>query len=62
MRQSHRWLSIIFTLFVIMNFVVMGMGRQVEWVTYAPLPPLFLMIITGLYLLVQPWIAKRRNG
>ena len=59
-RQTHRWLSIVFTLAVIANFVViLGMGRQPPaYVTYAPLPPLFLMLATGLYMFVLPYVRR----
>lgn len=62
-RQFHRWLSIIFTLTVIANFAVMavGSGEPPMWLVYAPLPPLFLMMASGLYLFVLPYIGKRRN-
>ena len=59
-RQVHRWLSIIFTLTVIANFVVMALGTPPEWVVYAPLPPLFLLLFTGLYMFALPYAAKRR--
>ena len=63
-RQIHRWLSIAFTLTVIANVVVMAQGGGAmppPWVTYAPLPPLFLLMTTGLYLFVLPYAAKRRQ-
>ncbi len=59
-RQVHRWLSIIFTLTVIANFVVMALGTPPAWVVYAPLPPLFLLLFTGLYMFALPYAAKRR--
>lgn len=63
-RQTHRWLSIVFTLTVIANFVALGLGRGQQpppWITYSPLPPLFLLMFTGLYLFVLPYLAKRRG-
>jgi hypothetical protein len=57
-RQVHRWLSIVFTATVIANFVAMGLGKPSPWVTYAPLPPLFLLIFTGLYMFVRPYLTK----
>ena len=61
-RQTHRWVSIVFTLTVILNFAVMATGRQPPpWVTYAPLLPLFLLLLTGLYLFVLPYTVKRRS-
>jgi hypothetical protein len=62
MRQIHRWLSIVFTLTVIANFVTMAFGQPPAWVVYSPLPPLFLMLATGLYLFALPYMAKARRG
>lgn len=61
-RQFHRWVSIIFTLTVIANFVALGLGHQVMWLTYAPLPPLFLLLFTGLYMFALPYAAKWRTA
>lgn len=60
-RQTHRWLSIVFTLTVIANFAVMGMAQRPPWVVYAPLPPLFLMLLTGLYMFMLPYTAKHAS-
>lgn len=62
-RQAHRWLSIAFTLAVIANFATMAVGEPPAYVVYAPLPPLFLMLLSGLYMFVQPYTGKwRRRG
>jgi cellulose synthase/poly-beta-1,6-N-acetylglucosamine synthase-like glycosyltransferase len=47
-RQTHRWLSIVFTMTVAANFVSMALGYLPTWMVYSPLPPLFLMLLTGL--------------
>jgi cellulose synthase/poly-beta-1,6-N-acetylglucosamine synthase-like glycosyltransferase len=60
-RQSHRWLSIIFTVTVIANFVARIWGEPAPWITYSPLPPLFLMLFSGLYMFVLPYTAKGRG-
>ncbi|NOT32966.1 MAG: hypothetical protein HOP12_02215 [Candidatus Eisenbacteria bacterium] len=60
-RQTHRWLSIAFTLTVIANFVVMARGTPPAWVTYAPLLPLGLLLFTGLYMFVLPYVTRRRS-
>ncbi|WP_296746733.1 hypothetical protein [Mesorhizobium sp.] len=60
-RQLHRWLSIIFTLTVIANFVAMALGQPPAWVVYSPLPPLFLLLFSGLYMFVLPYAARRRG-
>jgi len=60
-RQTHRWLSIAFTLTVIVTFVALAQEKPVIWVSYLPLPPLFLLLFTGLYLFVLPYAAKWRG-
>jgi len=61
-RQIHRWLSIVFTLTVIANFVVMVQGTPPAWVTYSPLLPLGLLLLTGLYMFVLPHAARWRDA
>ena len=61
-RQTHRWLSVIFTATVIANFVAMAVGEPPAWLVYSPLPPLFLMLVTGLYMFVLPFLPERRTG
>ena len=51
--QAHRWLSIVFTLTVIANFVAMSQGPPPAWVTYSPLLPLALLLFSGLYLFAR---------
>ena len=64
-RQSHRWLSIAFTITVIANFAALATGQGKEpppaWVTYSPLLPLFLLMFSGLYLFALPYTAKWRS-
>jgi hypothetical protein len=61
-RQIHRWLSIAFTLTVIANFGAMTQGQPPAWVTYSPLFPLALLLLTGLYLFVLPYATKWRSA
>ena len=64
-RQIHRWVSIIFMLTVIANFIALAAlkgGTPPPWVTYSPLPPLAFLLFTGLYLFVLPYAAKWRTG
>ena len=61
-RQLHRWLSIIFTLTVIANFIAMALvGQPPAWIVYSPLPPLFLLLFSGLYMFALPYTAKWRS-
>ena len=65
-RQSHRWLSIVFTVFVIVNIVVnivpLGQEELTLWLGLITLLPLALLLFTGLYLFVLPYAAKWRSG
>jgi hypothetical protein len=61
-RQIHRWMSIAFTLTVIANFVALGMKKQIDLVTYSPLLPLFVLLFTGLYMFVLPYLTKWRSA
>lgn len=62
-RQFHRWTSIVFVALVILIFVILGMGIEpAQWVYFLPLPPLFLLIATGLYMFFQPYLARRSSG
>ena len=62
-RQTHRWVAIVFTLTVIANFIGLAQGRGMPppWVTYSPLPPLALLLFTGLYLFVLPYLTRWRG-
>jgi len=60
-RQTHRWLSIVFTLTVIANFAAMTQGKPPAWITYSPLPPLFLLLFSGLYLFALPYFGRGRS-
>lgn len=66
-RQSHRWLSIVFSAVVAMIFVAMGLGREpAQWVYLLPLIPLALLMLTGLSMFFAPtaadWRGSRRTG
>ena len=63
LRQTHRWLSIAFTVTVIANFVALGMGQgqPAAWITYSPLFPLGLLLFSGLYLFALPYATRRRS-
>jgi hypothetical protein len=61
-RQTHRWLSIAFTVTVIANFVALARGTPPAWVTYSPLPPLALLLLSGLYLFVLPYATRWGSG
>jgi len=60
-RPFHRWVSILFTLTVIANFVALSQGTPPAWITYSPLLPLALLLLTGLYMFFQPYVNRWRG-
>jgi hypothetical protein len=62
LRQTHRWLSIAFTVAVIVNIVALVQEAQAVWVGLLALLPLVLLMLTGLYLFVLPYATKWRSA
>jgi hypothetical protein len=60
-RQIHRWLSIAFTVAVIVNIVAMVQQAQAVWIGLLALFPLVLLMLTGLYMFALPYAAKWRS-
>jgi hypothetical protein len=63
-RLFHRWGSIAFTLGFIINTVVIATASGAEpdyWVYLLALVPLFLLLLSGLYLFLLPY-TRRRSG
>jgi membrane protein CcdC involved in cytochrome C biogenesis len=61
-RQAHRWLSIAFTVAVIINIVALVQQKQSVLVGFLALIPLALLMFTGLYMFVQPYATRWRSG
>lgn len=62
LRKTHRVVSLIFVGTVVANFVAMAGGKTPPaWVTYAPLMPLAVLTLTGLYMFAVPYLAKARR-
>ena len=61
-RQIHRWLSIAFTVAVIVNVVAMMQEKQAVWVGLLALFPLILLLLTGLYMFALPYASKWRSA
>ncbi|MCA9491489.1 MAG: hypothetical protein KC621_16270 [Myxococcales bacterium] len=57
-RQIHRWTSIVFTLAVLANFVAMAVVPEAIWVGMLTLLPLMLLLVSGLYLFVLPYLRR----
>ena len=65
-RQVHRWLSILFTAGVIINlatYTAYGKGHTPPfWVNLLVVIPAFLLMLTGLYMFVLPYLPKRSRA
>lgn len=59
-RQFHRWVSLVFMVTVIITTIAMSQKEPIIWISYVPLAPLFLLMISGLYMFVLPYVTKRR--
>jgi len=61
-RQTHRWLSVAFTLAVIINIVAIAQKKYTNGMGLLAVAPLALQFFTGLYLFVLPYATKWRSG
>jgi hypothetical protein len=59
-RQFHRWVSAIFMVTVVITAIAMSQKEPIIWISYVPLAPLFLLMISGVYMFVLPYVTKRR--
>ncbi len=59
LKQTHRTISVFFTLTVVANFIVRVWRAPPDWITYAPLPPLFILMVTGLCMFARPYLSGR---
>jgi heme A synthase len=57
-RQIHRWLSMAFTVAVIVNIVAIAQKKYSTGVGLLAVAPLALQFFTGLYLFVLPYATK----
>jgi hypothetical protein len=61
-RQTHRRLSVAFTLAVIVNGIAVAQKKYTASLGLLAVLPLALLLITGLYLFVLPYATKWRSG
>ena len=61
-RQIHRWLSIIFTITVLVNIAAMMREEPALWIGLLALFPLILLLLTGLVLFALPYMTRARNN
>ena len=60
-RQTHRWLSIAFTVAVIVNIVAVAQKKYTASLGLLAVLPLALLLVTGLYLFVLPYATRWRS-
>ncbi len=62
-RQTHRWLSVVFTVAVVVNILLnvlpLASDALVTGVGLVTLLPLSLLLVTGLYLFVLPYATRK---
>ena len=61
-RQTHRWLSMAFTVAVIVNVVAIAQKKYTNPLGLLAVFPLAFLLLTGLYLFVLPYATKWRSG
>jgi hypothetical protein len=62
LRQIHRWTSMVFTVSIIVVTVALMQDEPLVWVSYVPLFPLAVLLLTGLYLFTLPHAHRWRLG
>ena len=59
-RTAHRWLGITLIALTLINIVAFAIGQAIPWLYYLPLAPLFLLMLTGLYMFALPYVRRGR--
>jgi len=59
-RKTHRWLAMTFTLIVALIFIMLAFAEPPMWLYYTPLPFLFLLMFSGLYMFFLPYVVRQR--
>lgn len=58
-RVAHRWLGMALVALTIINAIAFGTGNAIPWLYYLPLVPLFLLMLSGLYMFVLPYLRNK---
>jgi len=61
-RQFHRWTSIGFVAAFVFTSVTLAIKLPLPWAVYSPLPFLFLLAVTGLYMFFRPYVRRSRTA
>ena len=63
--RDHPWILVfglilsVILMGVAANFIAMALGTPPPWIVYSPLPPLFLLMFSGLYIFFRPYLQRR---
>jgi hypothetical protein len=60
LRRIHRWTSVVFVVTILVTIVALAQEEPVVWVSYVPLIPLAVLLLTGMYLFALPYVTRRR--
>lgn len=59
-RQTHRWISALFVAIVVAIMAMQATGTLfAEWIYYLPLLPLVLLMLTGTWMFVLPYLRRQ---
>jgi hypothetical protein len=61
-RVTHRWLSIFFTIAVVINGITVVHGKYSRNLGLMAVFVLVLQFLSGMYLFVLPYVAKNRSA
>ncbi len=62
-RQLHHWVSALLSVIVAGIFLTLAIGKEpAAWVYYLPLLPLAFLMLSGIYLFILPYTARRSRG
>jgi heme A synthase len=62
-RWFHRWVSVLFIATVLAASIAAATGQDTQNpIFYLPLAPLFVLMATGLYLFILPYVRGGKAG
>jgi heme A synthase len=61
-RQTHRWLTLVFVAAVLVNGVAVARGKYTNSLGLMAVLPMALLFVSGLYLFMLPYAARWRSA
>lgn len=59
LRQVHRWSGFAFSIAAIANIVALVLDSNAQWLGLVAVVPLLVLLPTGLYLFMLPYLARQ---